>query len=615
MPGFQVAPGYTEPVTVPCEGSVPPVAEHGHYNMRVALSLSLLALSGCVTARDGGGPARPVEVKIIAINDFHGALEPPSASISATGPDEAAVQVPAGGAAHLATAVAHLRKGHPNSIAVSAGDLTSASPFASSQFLDEPTVLAMNMIGLEVNAVGNHEFDRGAEELLRLQNGGCEKLTARTPCRVDRDFPGARFRYLAANVRTATGETLFPATYIRRFGRGRDAVQVGFIGLTLRETPTLVVPTAVSGLTFADEADTINALVPRLRGEGVDAVVVLIHQGVSTKVGYDDKSCGGVSGDLLPILARLDPAVDLVVSGHTHAAYVCDHAELDPTRPFLLTSAGRSGMLVSDITLAIDPATRRVVAKRADNVIVQGVGHTGPAGAVVVNPAFPVFAADPRVGSLVARYVAAADPIARRVIGRLSASAARERTPSGEFTLGNLLADAQLRASGAEIAFMNSGGVRADLVPAADGSVTYGQLYAVQPFGNVLQIKGMTGTQLRAVLEQQFASGSNTTERPNMLQVSHGFAYSYDLTRPAGQRIVAMMLDGRPIEDARTYRVGVSNFLAAGGDNFTAFKGGTDLGGNIEDLDALEAYFASGAAVVPPDTGRITRIDAVGVRR
>ncbi len=579
--------------------------------MRVVLSLSLLAaLSGCVTARDADGPAIPVEVKIIAINDFHGALEPPAASISATALGGETVLIPAGGAAHLATAIAQLRKTNPNAITVSAGDLTSASPFASSQFLDEPTVLAMNLIGLELNAVGNHEFDRGAQELLRLQNGGCEKLTAREPCRVVRDFPGARFRYLAANVLTATGDTLFPATYIRRFGEGRNAVRVGFIGLTLEETPTLVVPTAVAGLTFADEADTINALVPRLRADGADAIVVLIHQGVATKVGYADKSCGGVSGDLLPILARLEPGVDLVVSGHTHAAYVCDYSAIDPTRPFLLTSAGRSGMLVSDITLSIDPATRRVVARRADNIIVQGVGHTGPLGEVAVNPGFPVFAADQQVGSLIARYVAAADPIARRVIGRMAAPASRERTPSGESALGSLIADAQLRASGAEIAFMNSGGARADLVPAGDGSITYGQLYAVQPFGNVLQVKGLTGAQLRAVLKQQFASGSNTVERPNMLQVSRGFAYSYDLTRPAGQRIVAMTLDGRPIDEARTYRVAVSNFLAAGGDNFTAFKSGTDLGGNIEDLDALEAYFAGGPAVAPPVTGRITRIDA-----
>lgn len=578
--------------------------------MRTARSVSLLlALGGCATMRPASGPAAPVEVQIIAINDFHGALEPPRASVSAAGADGATVQVPAGGAAHLATAIAQLREGNANSISVAAGDLTGASPFASSQFLDEPAVLALNMIGLELNAVGNHEFDRGPEELLRLQNGGCEKHTARTPCQVDADFSGARFRYLAANVRTASGETLFPATALRSFGEGRNAVRVGFIGLTLKETPTLVVPSAVEDLRFEDEAETINALVPKLRGEGAAAVVVLIHQGVTTKAGYNDKSCGGVSGDLLPILAKLDPGVDLVVSGHTHAAYVCDHGQIDPARPFLLTSAGRNGMLVSDITLTIDPVARRVVNRRADNIVVQSGSYTGPAGVVEVQPAFRQFAPDTQVRSLVTRYVNAAEPIARRVVGRLTAAAERTRNPSGESDLGNLVADAQLQATGADIAFMNSYGLRADLVPTADGTVTYGQLYAVQPFGNILQVRGLTGAQLRAVLEQQFASGSNTPERPNMLQVSRGFAYSYDLSRPAGQRIVSMTLNGKPIEDARVYRVAVSNFLATGGDNFTAFTSGSDLGGAIEDIDALEAYFAGGAARTPPSTGRITRLD------
>lgn len=575
--------------------------------MRIVLSLAaVLSLSACATTRDT--PA-PVRVQILAINDFHGALEPPRASVAATRRDGTSVRLPAGGAAHLATALGRLRQGQANTITVAAGDLTSASPFASSQFLDEPSVLALNEMGLELNAVGNHEFDRGPEELKRLQSGGCAQHTARAPCRVDAGFGGARYRYLAANVRTANGETLFPATHLRRFGTGRNAVDVGFIGLTLKETPTLVVPSAVSGLTFADEAETINALVPELRAQGAEAIVVLIHQGVATTTGYNDKSCAGLSGDLLKILDRLDPGVDAVVSGHTHAAYVCDYAAIDPARPLLLTSAGRSGMLVSDITLTIDPRAGRVIARQADNVMVQGEGYTGAQGLVAVDPAFPVFPADPQLASLVSRYVSAAEPIARRVVGRLSAAASRDRTPSGESPLGSLVADAQREATRAEIAFMNSFGLRADLVPAADGSVTYGQLYAVQPFGNVLQIKGMTGAQIRAVLEQQFASGQNSPERPNFLQVSRGFAFRYDLSRPAGQRIVAVTLDGLPLDDTRVYRVAVSNFLATGGDNFTAFKAGTDLGGAIEDLDALEAYFASGAAVVPPLSGRITRID------
>ena len=576
--------------------------------MRKALAISLLpaVLTACVTPREA---AAPVEVQVLAINDFHGALEPPRVAIAATTPAGAKVQVPAGGAAHLASAVARLREGRANTITVAAGDLTGASPFASSQFLDEPAVLALNRIGLALNAVGNHEFDRGPEELRRLQDGGCVQHTLRPPCRVDGQFPGAQFRYLAANVRTSSGATLFPATAMRNFGEGRRRVQVGFIGLTLKETPTLVVPSAVEGLTFADEAETINALVPKLRAEGADAVVVLIHQGVTTKVGYNDKSCEGVSGDLLPILAKLDPGVDLVVSGHTHAAYICDYAAIDPARPLLLVSAGRSGTLVSDITLGIDPVAGQVVSRRADNVIVQGVGYTGSAGPIAVSSEFPQFPADPQVSSLVARYVAAAQPIARRVVGRMSAPASRDRDDSGESPLGSLVADAQLKATGAEIAFMNSYGLRADLVPAADGTVTYGQLYAVQPFGNVLQVKGMTGAQIRAVLEQQFASGQNTAERPNMLQVSRGFAFSYDLRRPAGQRIVSVTLAGRPLDDSRVYRVGMSNFLATGGDNFTVFKTGADLGGNTEDIDALEAYF-TGATVSPPPTGRIVRIDA-----
>lgn len=573
--------------------------------MHKALAIPLLfALTGCVTARQD---ASPFEVQILAINDFHGALEPPRAVVTATTPDGSTAPVPAGGAAHLATAVAQLRRA--NSITVAAGDLTGGSPFASSQFLDEPAVLALNAIGLELNAVGNHEFDRGVDELKRLQTGGCAKLTNRVPCRVDGAFPGAKFRYLAANVRTANGETLFPATALRRFGKGREAVTLGFIGLTLKETPTLVVPSAVSSLAFDDEAATINSFAPKLRAQGADAVVVLIHQGVSTKAGFQDKTCPGLSGDLLPILAKLDSAVDVVVSGHTHNAYVCEFPRLGAANPLLLTSAGRNGMLVTDIRLSVDPAARRVTTRSGDNVIVQGTGHTGPSGPVTISSAFPVFPADPQVSSLVARYVAAADPIARRVVGRLAAPALRERNDSGESALGSLVADAQLKATGADIAFMNSYGLRADLVPAADGSVTYGQLYAVQPFGNVLQAIGMTGAQIRAVLEQQFASGQNTVERPNMLQISRGFAFSYDLTRPAGRRVVAVTLDGRPLEDTRIYKVAVSNFLATGGDNFTDFKLGTDLGGNIEDVDALEAYFGAGAQITPPRIGRISRID------
>ena len=585
------------------------IHEPGTFMRRLTILLTLGALAGCATPRLAERSATPLAVKIIALNDFHGALEPPGQSVPVTSPSGETVNVPAGGAAHLASAVAQLKARNPNNLVVAAGDLTSASPFVSSQFLDEPSILALNLIGLDLNAVGNHEFDRGPDELKRLQEGGCVKHTARAPCRVDPSFPGASFRYLAANVRTRDGDTLFPGAAIRTVGKGKRTARVGFIGLTLRTTPSLVVPTAVASLTFDDEAKTINALVPKLRAEGADAIVVLIHQGLYTKVGYNDKSCGGVSGDLLPILAQLDPAVDVVVSGHTHRAYVCDYGTIDPTRPILVTSAGRNGTLLTDIELAIDPVSRRVTAKRADNLIVQGVPYAGAAGPVPLRPEHPVYPAEPRVAALVERYVAAANPIAARVVGRMSGSATRQRTASGESVAGNLIADVQRQATGADLAFMNGEGLRADLIPAADGSVTYGQLYAVTPFGNVLQVKGMTGAQIRGVLEQQFDSASNTAERPNMMMVSRGVTYRYDLRRPAGQRILDLRLNGSAIEQGRTYRVGVSNFLAAGGDNFTVFTQGTDLAGGPEDIDALEAYVRAAGTLTPPAADRITRVD------
>ncbi len=580
----------------------------------LAAPLILVLLGGCTTLRPPASVSDPVAVQILAINDFHGALEPPGMSVSIPHADGTITRVPAGGAAYLASAVASLRASRPNTITVAAGDLTGASPFVSSQFLDEPAVLALNAIGLEVNAVGNHEFDRGVPELQRLQTGGCAKHTAMEPCRVDAGFPGARYRYLAANVRTASGGTLFPGTYLRRFGTGAAQVTVGFVGLTLRSTPTLVEPGAVAALRFEDEAQTINAAVPRLRAEGADAIVVLIHQGVATISGYDGPGCEGVTGDLIPIIERLDAGVDVVVSGHTHNAYICEFARGGGARPLLVTSAGSRGMLVTDIALSIDAVADRVVAARASNVIVQGAPYDGPAGEVPTVPAFRAFAPEPGVAALVSRYVAAAEPIARRRVGRLTAPAERSRNASGESMLGSLVADAQLRATGADIAFMNSFGLRADLVPGPDGAVTYGQLYAVQPFANVLQVKRMTGAQIKAVLEQQFASGSNTAERPNMLQVSRGFAFRYDLRRPAGDRVVAITLDGQPLDPARSYRVGLSNFLAAGGDNFTAFVDGEDVaGGGGNDLDALEAYVAASGALTPPAPGRIVREDAPAV--
>lgn len=568
--------------------------------------LGAIALAGCAgrVVQQGAAPAAaPVSVQIIAFNDFHGNLEPGKLAVDIPGEGETKRRIAAGGAAYFAAAVAKLREGHANSATVSAGDMISASPLVSSMFLDEPTIHAMNLIGVDFNAVGNHEFDRGQKELQRLQTGGCEKNTVRQPCAVE-PFKGASFQYLAANVARETGGTLFPSYGIRSFGEGARQVRIAFIGMTLRETPTLVMASGVRGLKFEDEADTVNALVPKLKAEGADAIVVLIHQGANTKLAFNANSCDGLTGDIFPILQRLDPRVDLVVSGHTHQAYVCDYGRIDSTRPLLLTSAGYGGTLLTDIRLDIDSVAGHVVAKRANNILVQGEAITGAKPAETSDD-FPRFSPESRVAALVARYSAAAKAYSERPIGRLTAPALRSDDNMVEQALGNLIADAQLAATapaGAQISLMNAGGVRASLTPAADGTITFGNIYAAQPFANALVIKQLTGKQLRAVLEQQF--DENKAGGRNKLLVSRGFTYGYDLGRPLGQRVIDPRLNGAAIADDQVYRIVVSNFLANGGDGFTALTVGSGALTDVQDIDALEAYFASGP-VTPPATDRI----------
>lgn len=577
------------------------------FSVVVAMAAGLLA--GCAAL----APApQHIDIGLIGFNDLHGHLEPPRLAVSVPGP-YGAVAVPAGGAAYLASAIAALKARHPHHAVVSAGDMVGASPLVSALFLDEPTIEAVNRMQIDFNAVGNHEFDRGWRELLRLQRGGCEQFTVRTPCQISRPFEGAGFGFLAANTVREDGQTLLPATGLKQFHEGGAKVTVGFIGLTLKATPTMVSAAGVAGLRFEDEAATANALVPQLRAQGADVIVVVIHEGGATTAGITETSCAGLSGDIVPILERLDPAVDVVVSGHTHRAYVCDYASVNPQRPFLLTSAGLYGTLVTDIALRVDTRTRRVVRKTARQVIVQGEGFTGPRGHVGAQPMAPVFAADAGVQQLIDTYRAAAEPLAQRPVGQLTAAVLRQPGPSLETPLGNLIADAQLAATrgpeqgGAQMSLMNPGGVRADLVPDGQGLVRYGQLFAVQPFGNHLVVKALTGAQLRAALEEQFHSGTNTPERPRVLSVSAGFAYAYDLSRPAGARINRMVLYGQPLADEATVRVALSNYLAGGGDNFTVFARAPTLWSGGQDLDALEAYFRTRSPVAPPAVNRITR--------
>ena len=598
---------------------------------RLLLASILLTLS--VTACGGGDddvvtapppttpPATPapavpatVAIKLIAFNDLHGNLEPPKTSITAPSSTGGTVAVPAGGAAYLASAIASLRAKNTHHAVVSAGDMIGASPLVSALFLDEPTIEAVNVMKIDFNAVGNHEFDKGQTELLRMKNGGCAKNTALEPCQVNKAFPGANFGFLAANTVKADGTTLFPATGMKTFTQDGATVKVGFIGMTLKGTPSIVTPSGVAGLTFKDEADTANALIPGLRAQGADVIVVVVHEGATVTTGYNDKRCTGLSGDLLPILDRLDASVDVVVSGHTHRAYVCDYAKTNAAKPFLLTSAGQYGTLVTDIDLTVDTATRKVTAKKADNVIVQGEAYTSGATTVALTDQYPSFAKNTEIAALVTQYQAVAAPLVQRVVGKVTGPATRTNAPSRENVMGNLIADAQLAATapagkgGAQIAFMNPGGVRADLVPAADNSVTYGQLFSVQPFGNSLVVKTMTGAQIRALLEQQFNSGSNTIAAPRVLLPSAGFTYTYNLAAAAGSRITAMALGGVPMADGTDYRVTMNSFLATGGDNFTVFNQGTNTLGGDQDIDALEAYIKANDPLVPPTTTRITAL-------
>jgi len=541
----------------------------------------------------------PVTVGIVALNDFHGSLEPPRAAVIAPDGKGGTVAVPAGGAAWLASAVDNVRARHPYHLTVAAGDLISASQLPSSLYLDEPTVGVANRIRLDFNAVGNHEFDRGRDELLRIQNGGCTQFTPRKPCAVE-PYKGARFSYLAASTITESGQPLFPAYAIRSFGSGRHRVRVGIIGLTLQGTASLVSPGGIKGLTFKDEAETINALVPVLKGKGADAVVVLIHQGGAQEPSTDPNGCAGFTGDIRPILDRLDPRVDLVVSGHTHKAYVCNYGELNPAHPLLLTSAGLYGEQVTDITLTIDPAGHRVIAKQAHNVIVQSAPYTGSKGPVPLTPLYPAFAPREDVKAYVQTYVDAAKAFSQRWVGQLAA-------PASGRGLANLIADAQLAASrgaGAQIAFTNPFGIRTGLVPAADGALTFGDIYAVQPFNNTLVTQSFTGAELKAVLEQCF--DANGPEQ--VLASSAGFSFSYDRSRAVGDRVVAMSLNGQPIDLAATYRITTNSFLAQGGDSYTLFARGRDAVIGISDIDATEAWIKALPARAVPTEERASEV-------
>lgn len=523
----------------------------------------------------------PVHVKLLGINDFHGHLEGPSGKITV-----GEVTTEAGGVDYLAARIAEIAKYHPHTVVVGAGDMVGASPLISGLFHDEPAIETLNQAGLAISAVGNHEFDEGVDELMRLKKGGCHPKDG---C-VDGDpFEGAKFDMLAANVLYKnSGEPIFPAYVVREF----EGVPVGFIGLTLEGTPEIVDPSGITGVDFKDEAETINAAAQALQADGVEAIVVLIHEG-GLPASKDPNVCEGISGPILDIVQNSSKAVDIFVTGHTHQAYVC---QVDGR---LVTSAKSYGQMLTEIDVKLNRETRDVEAVQAKNHIVHrdGQGH-------------------PEVAATVEKYRTLVAPLANKQIGEIKGDILREAGPAGDSPLGRLIADIQLAATAsqdkgaAQIAFMNSGGVRADLnfAPAGQempGAVTFAEAHTVQPFGNSLVTLTLTGAQLDELLESQFQA-----DRTRILHPSSGFTYAWSEKAPIGAKVdpKSIKLNGKVVDPAATYRVTVNSFIAAGGDGYTVLPLGTERIGGPLDLDAFITYFETQSPIAAPAKSRITKL-------
>ncbi|MFE2447662.1 bifunctional metallophosphatase/5'-nucleotidase [Streptomyces sp. NPDC059426] len=563
-------------------------------------------------ASDKHRPGRTVDVQLLSFNDLHGNLEPPqgsSGTVTETQPDGTTKTIPAGGAEYLATSLRNARKGHDYSVTAAGGDMIGASPLLSGLFHDEPTIEALNKLDLDVTAVGNHEFDEGRAELNRIQNGGCHPKEG---CyEKGKTFPGADFPYLAANVTDEKTDKpiLKPYTVWKHKG-----VKIGFIGVTLEGTPDIVTAEGVKGLKFHDEVETINKYAKELQRKGVKSIVALIHEGglpasASYNADCDNGGAGkGISGPIVDIAKNISPTVDALVTGHTHQAYTCTIPDPSGT-PRTVTSAASFGRLYTDTTLTYD--------RRTGDIVRTSVKGANAANHVVDREQPKA----PDMTSLIGRWNKLAAPIAGKPVGYISADVNGRGSTAYETPLGDVIADGQLEAlapadkGGAQLAFMNPGGIRSDLAHKASGSegdgvVTYGEAFTVQPFTNMMNVLDLTGSQLITALRQQ-VSGSNEAS-PKILQVSRSLTYTLDLTKSGKDRIVTdtVKLNGEPIDPAKTYRVAMNEFLAGGGDGFPAFKDGKNKLVGASDLDAFTAYLGAHSSqsspLDPPKADRIT---------
>ncbi len=565
----------------------------------LTMALATLGALAAPASAERVRPPRTVDVQLLAFNDYHGHLEPDTPG-TADG-------ITAGGGEYLSAKLNELRAGNTNTLTVAAGDLIGGSPFFSGLFHDEPSVESLNAMGLDISSVGNHEFDEGVKELRRMQFGGCHPVDG---CYFDNDpYAGADFKWLAANVVNDRGRTVLPPYWIKSF----DGVKIGFIGMTLEGTDVLVAQSGIQGWSFLDEAETANALVPTLKAKGVEAIVVLLHEGGSQNPppGVVD-ACVDISGPILAIHDALDPEIDVLVTGHTHLPYNCKLPD-SSGRQRIVTSAYSYGRVVSEINLVLDVRTKDVLRNQSS-----AINH-------VVDQS--LLTPDPAITAVLDKWRPLSEEVGNRPVGEITADITRGGTPPGsdrgvESAAGNLVADAQLWATeinGAEVAFMNPGGVRSDLTYASstagegDGVVTYGEAFTFQPFGNFLYSIPMTGDQIVSVLEEQCQPAGSSRAFLH-LGVSEGFSYDLATTIDAGTctsvSVTNVQLNGVPLDGGSTYIVTMNSFLADGGDNFGTFATidpSLRVGGGI-DLDALTAYLGTEGPIDPPPTDRVNEL-------
>jgi 5'-nucleotidase len=544
------------------------------------LATTATSLSGVATAQSQD----TVSVRLLAFNDLHGSLRPPEGVRSEIRQADGSL-TPAGGAAYLAAYVTQLRSQATNSLLYSVGDNWGSSALESAMFNDEPTVELLNRMKIDASAIGNHELDKGLAEFRRMQSGGCSAVDA---CTFSPSFDGANFPLMAANMTYTNGT---PATLPFTVNMV-DGIPLGVIAISPANTSQIVTPGGIADLQFGDEVEAINRTADVLDFFGVKAITVLLHRGDEPAVEGGPNDCNVESGPARDIALRASPKVDVIFTADSHQQYNCEFP--DPAgNPRVVMQGASHGRIVSVADVTIDRNTREVVRDQ-----------TSAFNQIVTHDISP----DPDIQALADRAWSEASESAQRPVGTITADLTRDRVPSGESTLGNLVADAQLAAGsirGAQLALTNPGGMREDLDFGTSGQVTYRQAYGVQPFGNSLEVLSVTGAVLKDALEQQFQIDLDGTATERILSPSAGFTYAMDRRAAPGSRISEMRLNGQDIAPDGVYSVVVNKFLAEGGDGFTALKNSTQMTGAGNDLDALTALFAAGSPVSPPATDRI----------